>query len=300
MKNIHILSTDKPSRLSILNSGKLDFGPEIMSSSNSKPQHIYITSDEEIKEGDWTLMFDDFGHLFLCDKPQQYLGIEKGHHLNKGLRKIILTTDGDLINDGVQAIDGNFLEWFVNNPSCEEVEVNSIETNPDYKSNWENRFTYKIIIPKEEPKQDWQPIQGEQVWIKVFSNWSKGIYIGYDIMKGVHIVREPEEGGGNLLSSNEILPYKAMPNESKKETLEELFKIEEAAENYSLELLEAKTIQPHEKTWIKSMFIRIARWQKERMYSEEEVLEIIRQYALEEHLITSSKPDIWFEQFKKK
>jgi hypothetical protein len=39
---------------------------------------------------------------------------------------------------------------------------------------------------------------------------------------------------------------------------------------------------------------------KERMYSEEEVLEIIRQYALEEHLITSSKPDIWFKQYKKK
>ena len=39
---------------------------------------------------------------------------------------------------------------------------------------------------------------------------------------------------------------------------------------------------------------------QERSYSEEEVLEIIRQYALEEHLITSSKPDIWFEQFKKK
>ena len=42
------------------------------------------------------------------------------------------------------------------------------------------------------------------------------------------------------------------------------------------------------------------KWQQERSYSEEEVLEIIRQYALEEHLITSSKPDIWFEQFKKK
>lgn len=39
---------------------------------------------------------------------------------------------------------------------------------------------------------------------------------------------------------------------------------------------------------------------EERSYSEEEVLEIIRQYALEEHLITSSKPDKWFEQFKKK
>ena len=46
-------------------------------------------------------------------------------------------------------------------------------------------------------------------------------------------------------------------------------------------------------------FIEGAKWQQERMYSEEEVLEIIRQYALEEHLITSSKPDKWFEQFKK-
>lgn len=40
--------------------------------------------------------------------------------------------------------------------------------------------------------------------------------------------------------------------------------------------------------------------EKAQMYSEEEVLEIIRQYALEEHLITSSKPDIWFKQYKKK
>jgi hypothetical protein len=46
-------------------------------------------------------------------------------------------------------------------------------------------------------------------------------------------------------------------------------------------------------------FMAGAKWQAERMYSEEEVLEIIRQYALEEHLITSSKPDIWFKQFKK-
>ena len=47
-------------------------------------------------------------------------------------------------------------------------------------------------------------------------------------------------------------------------------------------------------------FKKGAKWQQERSYSEEEVLEIIRQYALEEHLITSSKPDIWFEQNKKK
>jgi hypothetical protein len=298
MKNIHILPTDKPSRL-YKQTGVLllDTISNISKDGISINQNIYITSNEEIKVGDWVIEFqknDNIGEVhFINGEYVIARDIQK---------KIILTTDQDLIKDGVQAIDDEFLEWFVKNPSCEWIEVvkdrvvlDDVNYNFDIVD-----YKCKIIIPKEEPKQDWQPIQGEQVWIKVFSNWSKGIYIGYDIMKGVHIVREPEEGGGNLLSSNEILPYKAMPNESKKETLEELFKIEEAAENYSLELLEAKTIQPHEKTWIKSMFIRIARWQKERMYSEEEVLEIIRQYALEEHLITSSKPDIWFEQFKKK
>jgi hypothetical protein len=154
MKNIHILSTDKPSYLYKNIKGKLGFNKEwdIIPFGRIN-QHIYITSDEEIKEGDWTLMFDDFGHLFLCDKPQQYLGIEKGHHLNKGLRKIILTTDGDLINDGVQAIDGNFLEWFVNNPSCESVEIVIMNGGYDKSEDVPYQECYKIIIPKEEPKQ---------------------------------------------------------------------------------------------------------------------------------------------------
>ena len=108
-------------------------------------ENIYITNDEEIKEGDWVLMFDDLGNLFLCDKPQQYLGIEKGHHLNKGLRKIILTTDQDLIADGIQSIDDEFLEWFVKNPSCEWVKVGKTP-----KVHFIIKESYKIIIPKEE------------------------------------------------------------------------------------------------------------------------------------------------------
>ncbi len=49
-----------------------------------------------------------------------------------------------------------------------------------------------------------------------------------------------------------------------------------------------------------AVFHNAKEMEKQQGYSEEEVLGIIRQYALEEHLITSSKPDIWFEQFKKK
>jgi hypothetical protein len=74
---------------------------------------------------------------------------------------------------------------------------------------------------KKEPKQEWKPKEGEEVWIKVFSNWSLGKYIGYDVDKKVHLVREPEEGGGHLFSSPYILHYSALPNEPKQETLEE-------------------------------------------------------------------------------
>jgi hypothetical protein len=148
MKNIHLIPTDKPSRLSILNSGKLNFGAEIMSSSNSKSQHIYITSDEEIKEGDW--YFNNTGSA-----------IEKlTYRLPSGgafCKKIILTTDQDLIKDGVQSIDDEFLEWFVKNPSCEEVEIKKgkMRLNCDGEEiGFPNMSLYKIIIPKEEPKQE--------------------------------------------------------------------------------------------------------------------------------------------------
>jgi hypothetical protein len=160
MKNIHVLPTDKPSRLYFYkeNAYPTQYGLRSLKSlpfnDSFTNQNIYITSDEEIKEGDWTLMFDDSGNLFLCDKPQQYLGIEKGHHLNKGLRKVTLTTDPELIKDGIQEIDDEFLEWFVKNPSCESVEVVSAKTIPALQLTGNGHCWWKIIIPKEEPKQE--------------------------------------------------------------------------------------------------------------------------------------------------
>jgi hypothetical protein len=138
MKNLHVLPTDKPSRLSILNSGKLNFGAEIMSSSNSKPQHIYITSDEEIKVGDWCYNSIN-NNVYKKEIDKLSFAYEY---------KIILTTDQDLIADGIQAIDDEFLEWFIKNPSCESVEV---DKNWNYPL--DKRWEYKIIIPKEEQKQ---------------------------------------------------------------------------------------------------------------------------------------------------
>jgi len=159
MKNIHVLPTEKFSNLILQTTGELRISELELRGQvgNGFTQNIYITSDEEIKYGDWTLMFDDLGNLFLCDKPQQYLGIEKGHHLNKGLKKIILTDNEDLIKDGVQAIEDEFLEWFVKNPSCEKVDIMTDAFTVKEMSMLPigtRNLKYKIIIPKEKPKQE--------------------------------------------------------------------------------------------------------------------------------------------------
>jgi hypothetical protein len=62
-----------------------------------------------------------------------------------------LTTNNLLIKTGVQAIDDEFLEWFVKNPSCEWVEVESMINMIQFTP---REFIYKIIIPQEEPKQE--------------------------------------------------------------------------------------------------------------------------------------------------
>jgi len=109
MKNLYLLPTTRPSKLyKQANELKLRFiADSPIDSDISINQHICITNDEEIKEGDWFL--EKAGRQY----PIHWNGKDK---LNYHCKKIILTTDQDLINDGVQAIDDEFLEWFVENP----------------------------------------------------------------------------------------------------------------------------------------------------------------------------------------
>ena len=133
--NIHLLPTDNLSRLYTNMQGVLSKDELKM---RLKNQNIYITSDEEIKEGDW----------FIKDnKPVRKSGHIKHYAISEP--KIILTTDQHLIKDGVQPIDDEFLEWFVKNPSCEfvKVEVDLSKHNGQFQT----KYGYKIIIPKEEP-----------------------------------------------------------------------------------------------------------------------------------------------------
>jgi hypothetical protein len=131
MKNIHILPTNKPSRFQKTKHDNFFLASKIELYTDCIAQHIYITSDEQAKQGDWGYIPFQGGDVKLV-----------GKYFADDWKKIILTTDQDLINDGVQAIDDEFLEWFVKNPSCEEVKINYLYEYPNVK-----HIGYKIIIP---------------------------------------------------------------------------------------------------------------------------------------------------------
>lgn len=159
MKNIHLIPTDKPT--GIFKSGdNLLFSIMNKVRTNNEGFHIYITSNKEIKIGDWTVNLNSlYAHKELCRIDNQ-LELERyAVKISNDCKKIILTTDPELIKDGILAIDDEFLKWFGKNSSCEEVKVDLIPVN-DFGSEvlvtgyGFNRFIYKIIIPKEEPKQE--------------------------------------------------------------------------------------------------------------------------------------------------
>jgi hypothetical protein len=168
MKNIYVIPTNKPSRLWINNllQGKLELEKENLIGSNSAV-HIYITNNEEIKEGDW----------FLDDNNSIDQSYKLSHVQFANPKKIILTTDRELIKDGVQAIDDEFLEWFVENPSCRWVEIEEEDYSQKCKKCGEvvkrgynctkgcfmksgnfiptdKNINYKIIILRGESKQE--------------------------------------------------------------------------------------------------------------------------------------------------
>jgi hypothetical protein len=210
-------------------------------------KELFITSDEEIKDGDYAY----YGAGFMVQKVE--LGINISNL--KAHKKIILTTDQNLIKDGVQAIDDEFLKWFVKNPSCEEVEVEKDQYINNTISDTEVFTDYKIIIPKEEAKQ--------------------------------HLI--------DMMQGDEEL---GLYNEHKQETLEE---VNENKKNlyYYKQVMNPYTVEEYSYTAYEKGFIEgyqeSTKWQDERMYSEEEVLELLtKAHFVEQNIVE------WFEQFKKK
>jgi hypothetical protein len=282
MKNVHVIPTDKPSRLLYFGTSKeltLLINPATFRAFERSPQNIYITSDEEIKEGDWFIRDGSIHKCFRVHKTDiEFLTSIDSVYCGSNTfwskefcKKIILTTDTDLIKDGVQSIDDDFIEWFVRNPSCEEVET--VFACRGFNGTIPNLITigeYKIIIPKEEQKQHL-----------------------IDIMRG----------------DEELGLYEEL-----QETLEE------AAENYAHNYFNMHETNNYKA--LKAGFEKGAKWQQEKMYSEEDMIAFynfienhqLRKFGDVWKRITNNPNDKplnfesvddnyiieWFEQFKKK
>ena len=100
---VHLLATDKPnpnlfihrglgSDLQVLSTGQgIVHHKEMMECGVSKPQHLYFTTDEEIKEGDWRLYYNT-GKI--CKTTKEDLLLIK--YYEEECKKIIATTNPEL------------------------------------------------------------------------------------------------------------------------------------------------------------------------------------------------------------
>jgi len=147
MKNIYLIETNKASNLIENNRGYALITDKFTQSDldfiQAKFINIYITNDEQIKYGDFCIDLET-NDVFKTFNPYvEWLWS----------RKIIITNDSDLIKEGVQQISNEFLEWQVENPSCEEVEFEKEhdDTVPYLKMRYVK--PYKTIIPSEQSKQ---------------------------------------------------------------------------------------------------------------------------------------------------
>jgi hypothetical protein len=277
MKNIHVIATDKPSRLyywkgnDTYNSqfrlrkiaGFCDFNQN-----DTVNQNIYITDESKIEDGDW--YYDSN-----LNKIKKALEVESDriyytrYHctIPTKAKKIILTTDQDLIADGIQVIDDEFLEWFCKNSDCEFVKIENYKWS-DYPLN------YKIIIPFTRK-------------IDTCYNFNKEIGC---VQTDCRCEKEEPKQENCCTPSNQIKRYKdciGCDRKPKQET-----ELEEAAENYSNNKLS------------KLGFISGAKWQAGKSYSDEEVIKLLnkREDCINQtsSIFEYTTAKEWFEQFKKK
>jgi len=299
MKNIHVLPTDKPSRLVIDTiENKLYYQPILHNKTvNVLTQHIYITSDDKFVKDEY--ITDGIEVIQASSKLVNAQGLVN----RRNWRKIILTTDQDLIKDSVQAIDDEFLEWFVKNLSCEFVKVDQEKVL--WKTGEVTHYKYKIIIPKEEQKK---------ILIDMMkSDEELGLYDDIEINRIEVVCKDCSDSleDCTCIKSTVDFPRQEIKleevfNDDKKENIKKFIDeiqnpsepnqaLKDAFEKYSeyLEDFENKNTYEHG-------FKDGAKCQQQISYSEEEVI-AFGEFIFKHSLLTHTRGvKSLFEQFKKK
>jgi hypothetical protein len=120
---------------------------------------VYITTHENIREGDWFIRGDEIHRCFRVHKTDiEFLtsidSVYCGSNTfwNKEYcKKIILTTNKDLIANGIQKIDEESLEYLKQNSENVKIDlvaVNEFGSEITVNGYGFNKFIYKVIGPK--------------------------------------------------------------------------------------------------------------------------------------------------------
>jgi hypothetical protein len=249
MKNIHILPTDKPSRLYHKNGRfKTDksAGIDWFISEGYKPRHMYITNDEEIKKGDW------------CFNPKTNKIIKVGHygHYGHSSKKIIMTTDQALIADGIQGIDDELLKRFIENPECEFVEISYGLLKPFQSAD----KGYMIHFPDddvlEEPGEDYTVVHLRHCYQ---GEYEDGCKYGEDSCPAKPLEVSEQENCCTLIGQIKRYVDCVGCDRNPEDEM-----VEEAAQKYLNEKYQKGS-------YLGKLFIAGAKWQAERTYTEEDM-----------------------------
>jgi hypothetical protein len=253
-------------------------------------QHIYITSDEEIKVNDYITD----GYLVWQWKDDSSL---------LGRKKVILTTDQDLIDDGVQSIDDDFLEWFIKNSSCKFIEV-------------EKTFVTNSGLGY----QEYAILDSDFKVLEVVANIPQSSYKigevtkldGYEYITEYKIIIPQEESKQEYVRCNcaNSLEYSNCGKKCER-ILADQETLEEAAEKWVFETNGHKWSNNDDTTGDNyGSFIKGGNFMRERMYSEDEVKRIAFDFYYDmshkmnvpENLISENATNVdeWFRQFKKR
>jgi hypothetical protein len=117
---------------------------------------VYITSDSKFVRDEY--ITDGIEVMKATPKLVDAQGLVD----RRDWKKILMTTDPELIKDGVHPIGEEFLQWFVENPTCIKVEVvyglfnpmgRQVDPNDLGQNHSKCVWKYKIITTKEEQKQ---------------------------------------------------------------------------------------------------------------------------------------------------
>lgn len=140
MKNIFLVPTKSKSNLYEGNLGQ-PLTETYASANLRKPIGLYITSGKKAKKGDYAVATQGLWRNIVTKIT--------GNPVMDVWEEIILTNDEKLIKDGIQSVPNDFLNWFVENSSCEFVEVEKkMIQHTRGKMIYSLGYEYKIILPK--------------------------------------------------------------------------------------------------------------------------------------------------------